>query len=73
MVSLKVSERRACKVFSQPRTTQRYETRPDQKTEELRPRVIELAKEYGRYGYRKITDLLNMEGWAVGKDRVYTI
>ncbi len=57
----------------QPRTTQRYEVRPDVLTEQIRPRVIELAKEYGRYGYRKVTDLLNMEGVDVGKDRVYTI
>ncbi len=35
--------------------------------------MIELAKEYGRYGYRKITDLLNNQGWNVGKDRVFTI
>jgi transposase InsO family protein len=41
--------------------------------DKLRERVIELATEYGRYGYRQITNLLNMEGWPVGKDRVYTI
>jgi transposase InsO family protein len=35
--------------------------------------VIELASEYGRYGYRQITNLLNMEGFDVGKDRVFTI
>lgn len=68
-----VSERRACKVLKQPRSTQRYEVRPDRITEDVRPRVIELAKEYGRYGYRKITDMLNNEGYQVGKDRVYTI
>ena len=32
-----------------------------------------LAKEYGRYGYRTVTDLMRQEGWDVGKDRVYTI
>ena len=42
-------------------------------TEQIRPHVIELAEEYGRYGYRKITDLLNQDGWNVGKARVYTI
>jgi putative transposase len=35
--------------------------------------VITLASLYGRYGYRKITALLNSEGWDVGRDRVYTI
>lgn len=32
-----------------------------------------LASEYGRYGYRKVTGILNMEGWDVGVDRVYSI
>lgn len=30
-------------------------------------------KEYGRYGYRTVTDLVRREGWEVGRDRVYTI
>jgi len=41
--------------------------------EKLRTRVIAVACEYGRYGYRKVTELINLEGWVVGKDRVYTI
>jgi putative transposase len=32
-----------------------------------------MAKEYGRYGYRTVTDMLRLEGWDVSKDRVYTI
>lgn len=35
--------------------------------------MIEVAEEYGRYGYRKVTDLLNLEGWDVGEDQVYRI
>lgn len=35
--------------------------------------MIFFAKLYGRYGYRKVTGLLNFEGWDVGKDSVYTI
>jgi transposase InsO family protein len=35
--------------------------------------VIALAKQYGRYGYKTITSMLRMEGWEVGKDRVYGI
>lgn len=68
-----MSERRACKVLGQLRSTQRYEPRPDESQEKLRQRVVALATEYGRYGYRQVTNLLNMEGWSVGKDRVYTI
>jgi transposase InsO family protein len=70
---LGVSERRACRAIGQIRTTQRYEPRPNVFKEKLRERVVELASEYGRYGYRPVTDLLNQEGWQVGKDAVYTI
>ena len=28
---------------------------------------------YGRYGYRKITEMLNNQGISVGKDKVYRI
>ena len=68
-----MSERRACKVIGQVRSTQRYERLRNPEQERLKERVIALATEYGRYGYRQVTNLLNMEGWDVGKDRVYTI
>lgn len=45
----------------------------DSEHERLRERIIALTKEYRRYGYRRVTDLLRREGWDVGKDRVYTI
>ena len=70
---LRVSERRACRAIGQLRTTQRYCPQPDSEQDALRDRVVALAKEYGRYGYRTVTDLLRREGWDVGKDRVYTI
>ena len=73
MKNLQVSERRACKVIGQIRSTQRYEIQPNPAQERLESRVVELASEYGRYGYRQVTNLLNLEGWEVGKDRVYSI
>lgn len=39
----------------------------------LREQVIYFAKRYGRYGYRKVTGLINLDGFKVGKDRVLTI
>jgi len=33
-------------------------------------RMVALAKEYGRYGYRRITALLEMEGWRVNHKRI---
>jgi putative transposase len=35
--------------------------------------IIVLASEYGRYGYRRVTALLQAAGWRVGKDRVQRI
>lgn len=36
----------------------------------LRLALIRLAKQYGRYGYRKITQLLRVEGWQVNHKKV---
>lgn len=68
-----VSERKACRVVKQPRGTQRYI--PTQRADEglLTQAIIALACEYGRYGYRRITPLLQDQGWEVGKDRVERI
>jgi putative transposase len=70
---LDVSERRACRVLKQPRSTQRYQARPAADEEELTARVIALACEYGRYGYRRITGLIRNSGWVVNKKRVERI
>lgn len=35
--------------------------------------IVDLASQYGRYGYRWITALLKRDGWPVGKDRVERI
>jgi len=51
----------------------RYESVPRDFENKLRQRVIGVASEYGRYGYRQVTGILNMEGWDVGKDRVFRI
>jgi transposase InsO family protein len=68
-----LSERNACRVVKQPRGTQRY--RPTQREDEdaLTQAIVELASQYGRYGYRRITALLQRAGWRVGKGRVERI
>lgn len=68
-----VSERRACKVIGQCRGTQRYVHQELDDEIYLRKRIIELASIYGRYGYKRITGLLHMEGWTVNKKRVERI
>ena len=35
--------------------------------------ILALAAEYGRYGYRRITEMLRRAGWSVGVDRVQRI
>jgi putative transposase len=59
--------------LGQPRGTQRY--RPTQREDEdaLTQAIVALASQYGRYGYRRITALLQRAGWQVGKDRVERI
>jgi putative transposase len=64
---LHVSERRA---IGQVRASYRYRPRRHPSQERLRKRILALAKEYGRYGYRTVTGMLQREGWDVGKDRV---
>ena len=59
----RVSERRACRVLGQPRSTQRRKNHMPSDEPRLVKRMVELATEYGRYGYRRITALLRAEGW----------
>jgi len=73
MVKFSVSERFACKVLGQHRSTQRKkpQSRPDE--EALTTDIIRLASRYGRYGYRRITAMLRSEGWTVNAKRVERI
>lgn len=65
-----VSERRACKVLAVPRNTYRYDPRAPDDEPVLVERMIQLATKYGRYGYRRITALLQSEGWWVNHKRI---
>jgi len=57
-----VTERHACRVLDQPRTTQRYQPIVADDEELLRAAIVRLAGQYGRYGYRRVTALLRAEG-----------
>jgi transposase InsO family protein len=67
---LNVSERRACRVLEQPRSTQRRQPYVPDDESRLVAQMIELASEYGRYGYRRITALLRQDGWGVNHKRI---
>ena len=71
--TLVVSERRTCRVIGQHRSTQRK--RPQGKVDEelLTADIIKLAREYGRYGYRRIAVMLKNAGWQVNAKRVERI
>ena len=68
--SFRVSERRACRVVEQPRSSQRHVSEKVGKDAALSQRMVTLSRENPRYGYRRIWALLRREGWAVNKKRV---
>ena len=59
--------------MGQARSTQRHRARGRADEPRLVSRIIELARQYGRYGYRRITALLRREGWRVNTKRVERI
>ena len=71
--TIRVSERRACQVLGQARTTQRRQLSPPSDEERLTAEIITLATRYGRYGYRRITAMLKNSGWKVNHKRVERI
>lgn len=68
-----MSERRACAVLGQHRSTHRKIPRGRDDEERLTADIVELARQYGRYGYRKIAELLRRAGWLVNDKRVERI
>ncbi len=68
-----ISERRACRALEQPRATQRYAVTMADDEEALTTALVQLASRYGRYGYRRVTAMLQREGWRVNHKRVERI
>ena len=66
---LGTSERRTCRVVGLSRSTLQYRAQIKDDGV-LRFALIRLAKQYGRYGYRKICELLRVEGWRVNHKKV---
>ena len=65
-----MSERRACRVLEQPRSTQRHGPQVRDDEQALTNDIVGLATRFGRYGYRRITALLRGAGWEVNHKRV---
>lgn len=61
-------------MLGQHRSTQRRVPTGRDDEERLTADIIELARQYGRYGYRKIAELLRARaGWVVNDKRVKRI
>jgi putative transposase len=65
------TERRACRLLLVPVSSYRY--KPRHRDEELRERLVVLAREKPRYGYRRLHVLLGREGGHVNHKRVHRI
>ena len=70
---LDVSQRRACRVVGQHRSSQRLVLVERDDEAALTAAIVALASEYGRYGYRRIAALLRSRGWDVNVKRVWRI
>jgi transposase InsO family protein len=68
-----VSERWACRVMGQPRSTQRYAAQERDGERPLVQRMRKLVGSHPRYGYRRVWALLRSEGFRVNVKRVYRL
>lgn len=57
-------------MLGQHRSTQRHVPKSKDEEDRLVADMIELARQYGRYGYRRIAALLRQAGWQVNDKRV---
>lgn len=71
--SFEVSQRRACEVLDQPRSSQRYVALQRDDEASMVKAMLELARQHPRYGYRMITAKLRQAGWTVNRKRVYRL
>lgn len=70
-----VSERRACRVVGQHRSTQRHvrKAASDDYETRLLERMHAIVRENPRFGYRRVTGLLRADGWRVNVKRVHRL
>jgi len=63
--STKISERRACQLVGLSRTVLHYASKAQPENEQLQARLVELAGERRRFGYRRLHALVRREGISV--------
>ena len=57
-------------MLGQARSTQQYRAKVPEDEAALVERMTQLATQYGRYGYRRITALLRRDGWRVNHKKI---
>jgi len=67
---LLLSERRACRVTGQHRSTQRHGGRRGDRDDGLRAQLRKLSREHPRWGYRKAWAALREDGWAANRKKI---
>ena len=71
--STTISERRACLLAGLSRTVLHYESKVQPENEQLQARLVELAGERRRFGYRRLHALVRREGVQVNHKRIYRL
>jgi putative transposase len=66
-----ISQRRACVVVKQERSSQRYQSQKND--DDLREKLTRLAGERRRFGYRRLAILLRREGEKINIKRVHRV
>ena len=70
---LGVSQRRACEIAGQHRSTQRYGPAVADRDRDLRAELREFADNHPRWGYRRAHAVLRRGGWMVNRKKVQRI
>lgn len=68
-----ISERRACQLVGLSRTVLHYESKQQPENEQLKTRLVELAGQRRRFGYRRLHALLHREGARANHKRIYRL
>lgn len=69
----RISERRACQLMAISRTVLHYKRQPEEDGGQLRCRIVDLAAQRRRFGYRRIHALLRREGALANVKRVHRL
>jgi transposase InsO family protein len=67
---LDLSQRRACAIVGQHRSTQRHEPAEADPDQDLRDRLRRFARRHPRWGYRRAHAVLRREGHAVNRKKI---